>query len=259
MTSHTVTLDIENPIAYLTLNRVDKKNALNMTMWQEIERIAKDVEQNPDIHVLVIRSASDTVFCAGADISEFQIFMNDAEACEQNRKAIRAACDGIENLSIPTIAMIQGPCVGGGCALALCCDFRFGDDKSRYGITPAKLGIVYGLSDTRRLMDLVGPSEAKMVLFAANIFNADKALRIGLVNDIFPAEELAEEVGKFTRQLMSNSPHSLKNIKANVKRILSGDREDDELSETLFRESFTGKDHREGVDAFLNKRKPEFR
>lgn len=258
MTTPHICLDKNQNIAWLTLNRPAKKNALNMEMWQAIPDLIEQAENDPEIKMVILRSALDSIFCAGADISEFDLFMQDTDARDQNRRAIRGACQAIEECTKPTVAMIQGACVGGGCILALSCDIRFGNETSRYGITPAKLGLVYGLSDTRRLLDQVGPSAAKDILFSARLIGADKALTHGLINDIFPADKLEQEVRDYATLLINNSSFSLREIKKVIKRIQTGTREDDTASEKIFMEAFDGRDHHEGVDAFLNKRKPNY-
>jgi len=258
MTKSLITLDKDGHIAWLTINRPERKNALNIDMWRAIPPLVRRAEQDPEIRILILRSASDSVFCAGADISEFDLLIRDTRARDLNRRAIRAACKALEDFPGPTIAMIQGPCVGGGCILALCCDLRFGDEKSRYGITPAKLGLVYGLSDTRRLLDQVGPAAARDILFSARIIDARRAQALGLVNDIFAPDSLEREVRAYAGRLMQNSSHSLREIKKTIRRIEEGIREDDEQSEKIFIDAFDGADHREGVDAFLNKRKPDY-
>lgn len=251
-------LEKDQNIAWLTLNRPDKKNALNIHMWQAIPALIAQAENDPQVKILILCSATQNIFCAGADISEFNLFINDTAMRDQNRRAIRAASRAIENLSKPTIAMISGPCVGGGCILALSCDIRFGDEKSRYGITPARLGLVYGLSDTRRLLDQVGPAATRDILFSARIIDSAKALQIGLINDIFNAENLEQQTRDYAALLLNNSAHSLREIKKAIKRVQSGAQDDDEQSEKIFLAAFEGKDHKEGVDAFLNKRKPNY-
>ncbi len=258
MTEQLIYLKKDHHIAWLTLNRPDRKNALNIDMWQAIPALVKEAEHDPDIKILILRSEVPNIFCAGADISEFDLFINDAEARDQNRLAIRAACGAIEGFTKPTIAMIAGACIGGGCILALSCDLRFGDEKSCYGITPAKLGLVYGLSDTRRLLDQVGPSATRDILFSARIIGADKALKMGLVNEIYPVATLEQQVKDYTVLLLNNSPHSLREIKKSINRIQTGVRDDDGQSEGVFLAAFDGPDHKEGVAAFLNKRKPDY-
>ncbi len=254
----TVYLRKDNHIAWLTINRPSKKNALNCQMWQAIPPLIRQAEDDDNIKILILCSSTENVFCAGADISEFDLFITDPVARDQNRKAIRAACQAIEDFSCPTLAMIGGNCIGGGCILALSCDIRFGDSHSRYGITPAKLGLVYGLSDTRRLMDQVGSSAARDILYSARIIDAEKALKIGLITEVFSPETLEQEVRNYAEILLNNSPHSLREIKKMIRRIQGGIRDDDTVSENTFNNSFDGKDHKEGVEAFLNKRKPNY-
>lgn len=258
MTEQFIYLKKDRHIAWLTLDRPDRKNALNSDMWRAIPDLVREAENDSEIKVLILRSAVPGIFCAGADISEFNLFITDRQARDRNRRAIRAACEGLEDFTKPTIAMIAGACIGGGCILALSCDLRFGDVKSRYGITPARLGLVYGLSDTRRLLDQVGPAATYDILLSARIIGADKALRIGLVNEIYPVETLEREVRDYTALLVNNSPHSLREIKKVIKRIGSGIRDDDDRSEEMFMDAFDGPDHKEGVEAFLSKRKPDY-
>lgn len=258
MTEQHIYLEKDRHIAWLTLNRPDRKNALNINMWRTIPGLVAQAESDSDIRVLILRSAVPDIFCAGADISEFDLFINDTQARDRNRCAIRAACAALENFTKPTIAMIAGACIGGGCILALCCDLRFGDTNSRYGITPAKLGLVYGLSDTRRLLDQVGLAAARDILFSARIIGADKAREMGLVNEIYPVEMLESQVRDYTTLLVNNSFHSIREIKKVIKRIQAGIRDDDDRSEQVFMDAFDGADHKEGVEAFLNKRKPDY-
>ncbi len=258
MTEQLIYLKKDRHIAWLALNRPDRKNAMNIDMWRAIPELVAQAENDPDIKVLILSSSVTDIFCAGADISEFDLFINDRDARDQNRRAIRAACAAIENFSLPSIAMITGACIGGGCILALSCDMRFGDVNSRYGITPAKLGLVYGLSDTRRLLDQVGPAATRDILFSARIIGSEKAREIGLVNEIFPVETLEQEVRDYVALLVQNSVHSLREIKKVIKRIQAGARDDDDSSEQVFMDAFDGVDHKEGIDAFLNKRKPDY-
>ncbi|WP_339861762.1 enoyl-CoA hydratase-related protein [Paremcibacter congregatus] len=258
MSDAPIYLEKDQNIGWLTLNRPARKNALNKEMWQAIPDLVRDAVKDPAIKLLILRSAVENIFCAGADISEFDLFMTDMTARDENRQALRAACAALEDCDIPTLAMIQGACVGGGCILALCCDLRFGDTSSRYGITPAKLGLVYGLSDTRRLLDQVGPAATRDILFSARILSATKALQIGLVNEIYAPAMLEQEVRDYAALLLANSPHSLKEIKRVIKRVQNGMRDDDELSEEIFTKAFDGPDHQEGVEAFLNKRTPVY-
>jgi len=251
-------LEKDHHIAWLTLNRACKKNALNYEMWRAIPSLLEKAENDPHIKVLIIYSAVKNIFCAGADLSEFNLFITDEQARDKNSLAMQAASQAIEDFPKPTIAMISGPCMGGGCILALSCDLRFADKTSRFAIPPAKLGLVYSLADTRRLMDNVGPAAAKSLLYSAGVINADKALQIGLINEIFSEEEIEQETRDYAKLISNNSSHSLQEIKKVTRRIQSGIRDDDDLSRGIFKAAFDGQDHKEGVEAFLNKRKPSY-
>ena len=156
----------------------------------------------------------------------------------------------------PTIAVIDGDCVGGGCGIALACDLRVAGPKARFGITPAKLGLVYPLHDTKLLVDAIGPSQAKRILFTGQILPADEALRIGLITLL--AEDPYGEADTLAETMASVSSHSQQMSKSIIKRILDGQADDDDASRALFDSAFEGDDFKEGVSAFLEKRKPVF-
>ena len=156
----------------------------------------------------------------------------------------------------PTIAIIDGDCVGGGCGIALACDMRVAGPKARFGITPAKLGLVYPLHDTKLLVDAVGPSQAKRILFTGQILSAEESLRIGLITIL--AEEPYDEAMALAETMASLSLHSQRMSKTIIKRILDGQVDDDGVSKTLFDSAFESDEFKEGVSAFLEKRKPEF-
>ncbi|MEP6011820.1 MAG: enoyl-CoA hydratase-related protein, partial [Parasphingorhabdus sp.] len=156
----------------------------------------------------------------------------------------------------PTIAVIDGDCVGGGCGIALACDMRIAGPTARFGITPAKLGLVYPLHDTKLLVDAVGPSQAKRILFTGQILSAEESLRIGLITIL--ADDPYGEAAALAETMASVSSHSQRMSKQIVQRILDGQADDDEASSTLFDAAFESDDFKEGVSAFLAKRKPEF-
>lgn len=258
MTGEPLYLEKDGPIAWLTLNRADKKNALTQAMWEAVPGLVAEADDDPEIKVVVLCSASPGVFSAGADIKEFEIISKDAGRREANRVAVREAQRRLARTEKPTIAMIEGACVGGGCGLALACDIRFATLGSRFGITPAKLGLIYSVHDTKQLVDLVGPAHAKSILFTGRLVAADEALRIGLVNDLYEDSEIRDRTDAFARQIADNSQWGVRGIKRIVRMILDGAVDDTPETEELFRQSFAGSDHQEGVAAFLARRKPDF-
>ena len=161
-------------------------------------------------------------------------------------------------MSKPTIAMVHGYCIGGGCGLALACDLRFVDERARFGITPAKLGLVYSLDSTKRLVDVVGPSRAKWILMSGQLVTADRAHQIGLADEVVPTDDLEKLTYEFAELLCTRAQFSIRATKQIVARILAGQTEDDEATRDLRNSSFDTDDYAEGVRAFLEKRPPTF-
>ncbi|RMF08787.1 MAG: enoyl-CoA hydratase/isomerase family protein [Alphaproteobacteria bacterium] len=258
MSDQPLYLEKEGDLAWLVLNRVEKKNALTQAMWEAIPDLVAEAAADPEIKVVIVHSACPTVFSAGADIKEFEAISKDPERREANRVAVREAQRQLARLDKPTIAMIEGACVGGGCGLALACDIRFATPQARFGITPVKLGLIYSVQDSKQLVDLVGPAHAKSILFTGRLVGADEALRIGLVNELYEAGEIREHTAAFARMIADNSQWGVRGIKRIIRMILDGVVDDTPETEELFRQSFAGVDHQEGVAAFLARRKPSF-
>ncbi|RJY10058.1 enoyl-CoA hydratase/isomerase family protein [Aurantiacibacter aquimixticola] len=240
-------------VAHLLIDRPEKRNAFTTAMWQATPDLLADAADDPDVRVLVIRSAeAGGVFCAGADIKEMLANKDDAEWRAANQTAINRVQHELARLSVPTIAFVEGDCVGGGCGIALACDLRVAKAKARFGITPGKLGLVYPLHDVKLLVDLVGPGQAKRMLFTGELLGAQEAARIGLV------ELLADSPDALIEQLLAASPHSIREIKRVVRRVLDGQSDDDVETRAIFAEAFIRPDFHEGTAAFVEKRKPDF-
>lgn len=252
----TLTLTLENRIAHLVIDRPDKRNAFTQSMWEALPPLIEQAMINPQVRVMILRASRPGAFSAGADIAEFGSGAQDPQWRTRNQAAIRRAMETLARAPKPVIAQIEGDCIGGGCGLSLACDFRIATPSARFGITPAKLGLVYSLHDTKLLVDLVGPSAAKRILFTAQLINAAEALRIRLI------DELAEDAGAAAHALAVHiagvSPHSVRASKAMIGRILHGQAEDDTNTLAQFADAFDGPDFAEGVAAFLDKRTAEF-
>jgi enoyl-CoA hydratase/carnithine racemase len=249
----TLRLETRGAVARLLIDRADKRNAFDMAMWGALPALVDQAVADPAVRVLMLASAADSgVFCAGADIGELLSNKDDAAWRAANQAAINRAQHDLARAAKPTIAFIDGDCVGGGCGLALACDIRVATPRARMGITPAKLGLVYPLHDTKLLTDLVGPGQAKRMLFTGALLPADEALRIGLVDVIAgSADELAATIA-------AASPHSCREIKRFVRRILDGQADDDAETLAIFAGAFSGPDFLEGTRAFVEKRKAQF-
>ncbi|MFC3053093.1 enoyl-CoA hydratase/isomerase family protein [Kordiimonas pumila] len=254
-----VYIDKEGSIGKLVLNRAAKRNALKEAMWRAIPEAVKALDADPHVRVILVVSASDTVFAAGADIEELQVAATNPDRQESNRLAIREAQRSLARAEKPTIACIQGACVGGGCGIAIHCDFRFASDTARLGITPAKLGIVYPLNDTKQLIDLVGSSKAKSLLFTGRILDAEEALSIGLIDQLIPSTCYNAAVLEFASELARVSQYSIRHMKKNVQRVLDGQVDDCAETAAIFRECQLQEDAVEGIKAFLEKRPADFK
>jgi enoyl-CoA hydratase/carnithine racemase len=245
-------------IATLVLNRPDSHNAVRLGMYEALPDLLSSVDQDADVKVLVVRGAGQKAFASGADISEFREVRANAETARAYNERVAAAERALEGLSKPTIAMVHGYCIGGGCGLALACDLRFADERASFGITPAKLGLVYSLDSTTRRVDGVGPSRAKWILMSGQRVDAERAHQIGLADEVVPTEDLEKLTYEFAELLCSRAQFSIRATKQIVNRILSGQTEDDEATRDLRNSSFDTDDYAEGVRAFLEKRPPTF-
>jgi enoyl-CoA hydratase len=253
-----VHLTIDGAIAQLVLNRPHKRNALDRATWATIPELAGEVAANGEIRVLAVRGATPTAFSAGADIGEFEGVYASSATARAYHGVVRRAYDAIASLEKPTIAMIQGVCFGGGCALALCCDLRYADETATFCIPAARLGLAYSLGETKRLSDLVGPAKAKEMLMGARVIEAEEALRIGLATRVFAARDLEREILAFARRLCGLSQFSIRAIKAIVGEIVNGATLETETARRLFEAQFQSADYIEGRAAFLEKREPDF-
>jgi enoyl-CoA hydratase/carnithine racemase len=248
-----VRLEREGATAHLVIDRPEKRNAFNQAMWLALPRLVEQADADEAVKLILLRSSTPGMFCAGADIGELLANKDDADWRSANQAAINKAQYVLTRASKPTVAFIDGDCIGGGCGLALACDIRAATPGSRFGITPAKLGLVYPLHDTKLLVDLVGPGQAKRILFTGMLLRAEDALRIGLI------EEIGDSAAELVGSIISASSHSAQGVKGFIRRILDGQTKDDQETLAAFAEAFTLPDFLEGTTAFVEKRKPDFR
>lgn len=244
-------LEIAGPVARLLIDRADKRNAFTLAMWEQLPRLLEQAAAH-DLRVLIVQAAQPGAFCAGADIAELMANKHDAAWRAANQAAINRAQHDLARFPLPTIAFIAGDAVGGGCGLALACDLRIATPAARLGITPAKLGLVYPLHDVKLLVDLVGPGQARRMLYTGALLDAGEAQRIGLV------ELMADTPDAVVTAIVGASRHSTMAIKGFVRRVLDGQVADDADTLAIFAAAFTGADFDEGTRAFVAKRKPDF-
>ncbi len=247
-------------VATVTINRPEKRNAIDYAGWLDLRRAADEVERDPKVRVVVITGAGDLAFSAGADIADFDEYRSDSERAKVYAAAFEGAMDAIEAISKPTICMIKGFCIGGGCELSMAADMRFAADNSRFGIPVAHLGILIGYSEMTRLLRLVGPGNASSILFTGRTFDAQEALRMGLVNGVYPVDELEPHVRELAESMVPLAPLSQSRHKRIMRTTLRSPSLDDLTREELELPfaNFDSEDFREGRSAFLQKRRPTF-
>jgi enoyl-CoA hydratase/carnithine racemase len=250
-------VEVSGDVATLTLNRPETKNALTLAMWSTLPGLLAEVAADRAAKVLVVRGAGGT-FAAGANIGEFETVYATPESTRAYFDRVGEAMEALAAFEKPTIAMIEGACVGGGLGLALACDLRIAAADARLALTPAKLGLVYSLPDTRRLVQAVGPSRAKDILFTGRLIGAEEALAIGLVDALQTPDALEAAVADKTAQIAAASQWTARRAKAIVGLIADGETGDTEETTRWLIEAVEGEDFREGRDAFLAKGKPVF-
>lgn len=245
----------EGPLAIVTLNRPERRNAMSLAMWRRLGELFRGFGRDRELRAVILTGAGGH-FCAGADISEFEKVRSTAELGKEYERAVDDCQGAIVALPKPTIAAIAGSCVGGGCGLALACDFRLAEADAKFAITAARLGIVYGLRETQLLYRAVGLSQSKRILFTAERIDAIEAARIGLIERLTPGPALAA-ARELALAVAEGAPLSV----AGAKRILNALADgaaDPHAIEGWMREALESEDYREGVRAFRDKRKPRF-
>lgn len=248
----TIRFDHAGPVGTIWIDRAQSRNAISLEMWQAIPDLLEAAEQTAGLRVLTLRSADGQTFSAGADIREMVQRSQDAQWLAANQDAIFTAQYRLARCSLPTIAFVEGDCIGGGCGLALACDIRIATPQARFGITPAKLGLVYPFHDIKLLIDLVGPGQAKRLLYTGALIDAVEARDIGLIEIVASSPDMLE------RQIADNSPRSITAMKRFMRLAVDGQAEDDDATRAAFAAAFESADFAEGTRAFIEKRKPDF-
>ena len=252
-----VLCSINHRVALVTINRPDKLNALDGPTRSRFLEVMHDLRHNDDVRVVVVTGAGEKAFIAGADIGEFE----GRTAVDQYRVMNEPTIfDYVDEFPKPVIAMINGYALGGGCELALACDIRIASAKAKLGQPEINLAIIPGGGGTQRLPRLVGLGTAYKLLFTGEIIRADEALRIGLVDEVVPPEELSDRVMALAGTIAEKSPVALQLMKQAVRASVRSPLDEGlRLETTLFGVAFASEDKAEGVAAFLEKRPAEFK
>jgi enoyl-CoA hydratase/carnithine racemase len=245
-------------VAELVIDRPEKRNAVTDAMWEALPGVLADLDADLGVKVVALTGAGTDAFSAGADINEYWERVGDPEWGDRSRRLVGEALETLRRMDKPTIAAVAGRCVGGGVGLALACDLRVADEAAVFAIPPARLGIVYPFSETRALVELVGPARAKKLLFTAAAVPAQEAHQIGLVDEVVPTEALHARARELAAEIAGLSQFSVRAAKRLVRLVLDGAVTEPEEASRLAAEALAGEDHGEGVSAFLEKRTPRF-
>jgi enoyl-CoA hydratase/carnithine racemase len=249
----------EGGVGCLIFNNPERHNAVSLEMWEAATAILADFSADKNVRVVVLTGAGGKAFVSGADISKFESERSSKAAIDLYNATVAKANDAVYEFPKPTIAMIRGYCIGGGVGLALCCDLRICSDNSKFGVPAAKLGLGYGFTGIKKLVDLVGPSFAKEIFFTARQFTATEALQMGLVNRVLPAEELEKYVKDYADTISGNAPLTVNSVKYIVGQVVKDEsKRDMGKCAELVAECFASNDYIEGRKAFMEKRKPQF-
>jgi enoyl-CoA hydratase len=258
MAYNNILVEKDGLVGIITINRPNVLNALNYDTVKELGEAAAELESDSDIKAIIITGAGEKSFVAGADIA-FMQNLSVLEAKSFSRFG-QGVLSKIENLSKPVIAAVNGFALGGGCELAMACDIRVASTNAKFGQPEVNLGLLAGFGGTQRLSRLVNPGWAKEILFTANIYDAETACKIGLVNHVVEPGQLMDFCKKMAATIASKGPVAIQLTKAAVNEGFNMDLEKALAHEAdLFAVVFSTKDREEGIAAFLSKRKPEFK
>jgi enoyl-CoA hydratase len=248
--------EVDGPIATLTFNRPEARNAMTWEMYQDLVNACDRVDAAAAIRVLILRGAGGKAFVAGTDISQFQSFRDREDGLKYEEQLDRVL-DRLERVTKPTIAQVQGVAAGGGCAIAFTCDLRVATPESTFGMPIARtLGNCLSGASYSRLVDLVGPGVVKDLLFTGRLIDGAEAQSLGIVNRLVPAEDLERTVRELAATIASNAPLTIRATKEMVRRVLAKRRLAPGDDADIVEMCYTSADFREGVTSFLAKRKP---
>lgn len=254
-----VRVDQQGHVAWVILDQLARRNAMNQGMWRQLARVAGELNQASDVRCVVLRGAGEEAFVSGADISEFHGLRSDPGLAREYDRTTDGAFAALLQLDVPVLSCIHGFCVGGGLAIALCTDIRYASEDARFALPPARLGIGYGLTNLQNALRVLPPATAKELFFTARQLGAEEAQRLGLVSHVLPKAELDAHVAEVARKICDNAPLTLRAAKSGIRALTTGDASLLVRAQGQIDACFSSQDYAEGISAFLEKRRPGFR
>ncbi|UUX50664.1 enoyl-CoA hydratase [Nisaea acidiphila] len=246
-------------IARIVFNQPEKRNAVSLEMWEAVEQALDTYKEDDSVRVLILSGAGGKAFVSGADISKFESERASAEGVAHYNATTKRVYDKVAGFPKPVIAQINGFCVGGGVALAVCCDLRICGEGSQFAVPAAKLGLGYPYEGLRRLTGVVGPSFAKEIFYTARRFSSSEAYDMGLANRVVPDAEVESYCTEYAETIAGNAPLTVNSVKAIVNEVMKDESARDlEMCAQLVTDCFASEDYIEGRRAFMEKRKPNF-
>src|ERR1700759_3763343 len=251
---------ITEGVGVVTFNNPEKRNAMSLEMGEGLGQALTSLRDNPDVRVVILVGAGDKAFVSGADISQFEKTRHNAAASEEYSRRSEAQRALLATYPKPTISCIRGFCLGGGMQVAMLTDIRIAAEDSQFGIPAAKLGIAYGYDGLRNLVSLVGPSQARLIMYTGNRIDSKEALRIGLVDRVIPTEQLWGTTMDIATTIAPNAPLAVKAAKITIAQVLKDPADRDMAAiKQVSTDCMDSEDFREGRQAFMEKRKPAFK
>ena len=246
---------------HVVFNNPERHNAVSLEMWDAVEVALSAFKDDDDIRVLVLSGAGGKSFVSGADISKFESERGSKDATAHYNARLKVVYDTIENYTKPTIAMIDGYCIGGGLNLAACTDMRIASVKSKFAMPAAKLALGYPFDAIRRLVNAIGAASAKQLMFTAKSIDAETALKLGLVQEVVAEAELTHRVDELSATISGNAPMTVRAMKFIATQVMHPDPSARDLArcDEMVSACFESEDYVEGRKAFMEKRKPEFK
>jgi enoyl-CoA hydratase/carnithine racemase len=252
--------NVADGVGVITFNNPEKRNAMSLDMWEGLGHALIELRDDANARVVILTGAGDKAFVSGADISQFEKTRHNAEASEEYSKKSAAQRALLADYPKPIIACIRGFCLGGGMQVAMAADIRIASDNSQFGIPAAKLGIAYGYDGLKHLVSLVGPSWARLIMYTGMRIDSAEALRIGLIDRVVPDAELWNVTTEIARTISGNAPLAIKAAKITIAQVLKDpDKRDMDAIKAIGTACMDSEDFREGRQAFMAKRKPQFK